>query len=71
MDLDFNKIPQWFISTSLTDNQKDTMAIRYYVYRHINPDKNILEQCKKIAEELLDNDISVSYHAITRYYYKQ
>lgn len=70
MKLDFDQVPQWFISSSLTDNQKDTLAIKWHVYNTVKPNQNIDKQCREISEELLDNGISITFDGIKKYYYK-
>jgi hypothetical protein len=68
--LDFDQVPQYFISTSLTDNQKDIITIKYHVYKVIDPNEPLLPQFKAISEELIDQGISIGYKAISKYYYE-
>lgn len=68
--LDFNQVPQWFISTSLTDNQKEIISIKYHVYKTVNPHEPLLPQFKEISQELIGQGISISYKAISKHYYE-
>lgn len=68
--LDFDQVPQYFISTSLTDNQKDTISVKYHVYKTINPNEPLLPQFKTISQELTDQGICISYKAISKHYYE-
>jgi len=69
--LDFDQIPQCFINTSLTDKQKDTISLEYYVYKTIDPSKNLAPQFKEISEQIIDmGSISISHKGIKRLYYK-
>ncbi len=68
--LDFDQVPQWFISTSLTNNQKEIISIKYHVYKVIDPHKPLLPQFKEVSEELIDQGISISYKAVSKHYYE-
>lgn len=71
INLDFDQVPQWFISTSLTNKQKDTIALEYHVYKSVNPSENLANQFKEISEQIIDmGSISISHKGIKRLYYK-
>ncbi len=68
--MDFAQVPTYFISISLTDNQKDIICIKYHVYKNIKHTEPLLPQFKTIAEELTGQGICISYKAISKHYYE-
>lgn len=63
-------ISREFIVKLLTENQRITIFIRWFIQRHIIKDRCIETQCKEVAEYMTKKGYPISSKTIKHYYYK-
>lgn len=67
--VNYDLVPVHFINKILTEQQKERVAIKYFIYQRIKSDEELLPQFKSVSQELLEMGYNYSMSAIRQFYY--